>query len=204
MKKNKYEYEYDCMMKEETKNIKIINDKFTKSDVDLIITGKCSYGAFLWQKEIVSEIKMYITYLGFIDSLIIRELKEMEWNKKFDDNKGYEKHQNKHNYYIEQRHKLIKIIETNTNMVFKVELFKYIINGIPASKNFDLLYKDIQSNEYQENLQLEFINAYNNGFIKEGLIEYKYINERFEKYCNEINEHKNNNKKRLEKLKLNN
>ena len=199
---NKNEFEYIRMIKKNINNLKKINDKFTKADADLFIKGKCSCDAVLWQEELLSEMNLYITYLGFLDSLILKERNEMNWFEKFDDCKNYEIHKEKYDYYIEQRNKLIELITKKTKIVSHFRFMNELLNTIPASDKFKLLYNDRQINHYHLDLQLKFINAYNTGFMNQDYFNYEYINHQFEKYCGEIDRHKDNNNKKLAKIRL--
>ena len=58
-------------MKRNYKELKHISDKETKSAIEFINTGSTTYGAFLWQQKLVNQMKIYITYLGYIDSFIV-------------------------------------------------------------------------------------------------------------------------------------
>lgn len=199
---NKNEYEYNHMMKKVTKDIKKIDDEYMDAQSDMIAKGECSYGAFLWQQKIVSEIKFYITHLGLLDALIVSEEKGMEWDKEFSNIESYKEHKEKYNYYIIQRNKLLKILESSTDIIFQFNFIKNVLESIPASDKFNLLYEDMNSNHYQLKLQLEFINAYNVGFMQEGYVKYAYITRQFEKYYEQIEEHKCDNNAKLAQLKL--
>ena len=199
---NKNEKQYNNMMKLATKEMKKVNDTFTKAEYDLIVTHRCQYDGFLWQKELVSEMKLYITYLGLIDALILNEKKKMNWYIEFKDDKRYKKHEEKYNYYMEQRKKLLIIIDSNTKIRENFRFIGDILGSIPASNEFYRLYKDMDEGEYQFDLQLQFINAYNTGFMQRFQVNYEYISNQFEKYNKEIEEHRENNKQQIAQLKL--
>lgn len=171
----------------------------------MIIHKKCSYGAILWQKELVSEMKIYITYLGFIEALIIETKKNIDWNKNFNNEDSCREYEKKYSYYLEQRKKLLTIINSQTKLAKDLSLgtvLNKVLDYMPISDGFNILYKDMKINHYSLNLQLEFINAYNTGMMQNGYISYDYVTEQFEKGHEAIDTHKNNNKKKIAQLKL--
>ena len=56
------EIAYLKMVKETYKDLIKINDTFTNAEIDLIELGHNSYDGFLWQREILAEYKLFITY----------------------------------------------------------------------------------------------------------------------------------------------
>lgn len=199
---NKNEFLYDYKMKKSVKALERIDNEYTKADIDMISKGSCSYGAFLWQEKLVNEMKMYITYLGFIDSLIMNEKNDVEWDDKFNNNESKKEHQKKWNYYIEQRNKVLQIIKKETGIVNEFRFWQENLETIPLSDKFDLMYQDLKSRQYQLSLQLEFINSYNNGFKQLGYIEYERLNEKFYKSHEQIKSHQETNKKKVDKIRL--
>lgn len=188
------------MLEINVKSLNEISDKYTKAELDFISNGECTFGAFLHQEELVSEIKIYISYLGFIDGLIMREREGIEWDEKFKQMESKDEHLRKYNYYLEERNKLIKIIENQTAMtkLVRFEFLSEVLATVPAFDKFDLVYQDLKKNDYQLNLQLEFINSYNTGFAQCGWVDYERLAEKFEESYREIETHKSYNKKRVE------
>ena len=70
-KLNKNEKAYKIMMKRNLKELKKISNDIKRTSIEFIEKGKTGYNAFRWQKELVGEIKLYITYLGYLDSMLL-------------------------------------------------------------------------------------------------------------------------------------
>ena len=80
---NKEEHKYIKEIKKDKKELNKINNKFTKAEAKAIFSGTLSYRASLEIDEMETEIDLYITYLGYLDSLINEQKEKYDFNKKF-------------------------------------------------------------------------------------------------------------------------
>lgn len=182
---NKNEIVYRYMMSKNVKNLGKVDDEFTKAKIDEIIDGECRYDAFLWQRELLSEMKIYITYLGFIDSLIMSTKK---------------------NIYLDTRNQLLDLIKKNTKLFGITNPFEFMkdeLEVMPLSKKFNLIYDDMLINRYQYDLQREFMKAYNAGYELCNLVDFHSISKIFKNTVEKAETHKVYNKRKVVQTKLN-
>ena len=201
---NENERAYKNMLKKAVKKYKKINDEKTNADISMIINKSCSYAAFSWQEELVTEMKLYITYLGFIEALIIELQEYMDEYKEYNDCQKYKDVEEKYYFYVEEREKLIKIINSQTRLGNDTtfEVVKEVLEYMPVKDGFKVLRCDMRIHKYQLDLQQEFMDAYDAGFMQKDFISYEFVNEQFEKSREEITKHKANNKKFVAQIKL--
>lgn len=106
--------------------------------------------------------------------------------------------QNQCAQHMSKREELIKNYkEVNPNdLPFVLE----IITHYPSYQAFQRLYTDLDENQYQLPLQLEFINAYNNGYIMASKVDTDIVFDRYESMFQELRNHKDKNKQKAKKL----
>ena len=201
---NENERAYKNMLKKSVKEYNSINDEKTNADISMIINKSCSYGAFSWQKELIVEMKIYITYLGFIEALLIEAQEYMDEYKEYNDCQKYKECEEKYYFYEEQREKLIKIIKSQTRLGNDTtfEIVTEVLEYMPVKDGFKVLRSDMRTHKYQLDLQQEFMDAYNAGFMQKDFITYEFVTEKFENSLEAIAKHKNNNKKLVAQIKL--
>lgn len=200
MKKNEYIVELEKTFKKNIKLLKKVDNEHTKYLIDLKKYNRASEGAFLWQQRILSEMNIYITYLGYLDGLIIESNRRIEWYKKFKRKEKELKYKNCVSRYLSERKELIKKIKEDTD-IYHFDYMNNILETIPSCDTFIFLYNDIRQNQNQLKLQLIFINAYNNGLKMEGRVDLENFTKLFEESIVEIGVHRGKNKLKIAKTK---
>lgn len=200
MKKSEYIVELEKTFKKNIKLLKNVDNEHTKYLIDLKKYNRASEGAFSWQQRILSEMNIYITYLGYLDGLIIEGNGRIEWYKKFKHKEEELKYKNCVSRYLSERKELIKKIKEDTD-IYHFDYMNNILETIPSCDTFAFLYNDIRQNQNQLKLQLIFINAYNNGLKMEGRVALENFTKLFEESIVEIGVHRGKNKLKIAKTK---
>lgn len=198
--RNKNKLEYNLSMKQAARDIMKMNDTVTKTKHHLMIKEEDSDQVILWQKQLLAEMKLYITYLGLIDALIVTEKEKIKRNQGSLRINLDQEPTEKIYIYLEQRKNLLRMIERETS-IKQLSFINDILNSIPAFNQFQLFYQDIYYHHYELKLQLQFMNTYHYGFMQEKYVNYENITEQFERYCEEIQIHKSKKQKQLQKRK---
>lgn len=203
-KLNKNEKAYKIMMKRNLKELKKISNDIKRTSIEFIEKGKTGYNAFRWQKELVGEIKLYITYLGYLDSTLLEIGERIDSLNKIEiKNDEVFELKNKYKKLLDKRKQVVKMIKNNTSIYRYLNFADEVISEIPSSTKFYKVYDDMKIMHYTFDIQLEFINAYNNGcFAQKNSVRTSCIDNLFEKSQQEITECRYNNKSSIQRAKL--
>lgn len=204
MKKlNKNEKTYKTMMQKNYKKLKLLLDDEVKSEIEFINNGETSYDAFRWQKKLIRQIRIYITYLGYIDSLIVDINQSLNFYS--DDEihlSDIDRLKKEYEEIMQKRNKLLNLIKDNTSMIVDLNFADEVLNEVPSLSKFNLIYNDLKINEYQLNLQAEFIEAYNLFFLKRNKVRSECIEQTFNQYQKLLTEHNEQNEEKIEQAKI--
>lgn len=198
MKKD--DLKYMLVMKHITRKLKSVDNKFNRADIDLATNGKCSFGAFLWQERLIVEMGIYIYYLGYLDGLLTTEKQAIEWDTKFNNEEERRRHEQKYKDYINKRNDWVAKIDNETRLMRDLDFLADVLNHIPSYEKFNHLYDDMYQNPYQLELQLQFMNYYNTGFMKRSYVDYQYITKQLDICLKDIYANRENNKLKLKKI----
>lgn len=201
-KLNKNEKVYKLMMKRNYKELKHISDKEAKSSIEFINTGSTTYDAFLWQQKLVNQMKIYITYLWYIDSLIVNISNLLKSYRVIDEATNKNELNQRYNEIVTKRKAVLKLIEDNTSLNLHLAFTKDVLNEIPSFSKFKLVYDDLKINHYQLKLQIEFINAYNSGFSQNENVREEYMEQIFNQYHSFLTEYCKENEAKIARVKL--
>jgi len=199
-KKSNKEFDILKQLKQATKNLKLIENIDYISDLELKKYNSTSTHTFLWQEKIVNEFKLFITMLGFIDGEIDDIERQISFHTTFNNLEQIEYLNEDKLFFLEIR----KNILNNYNKINKKKDPRFIdeiIEYYPSHKYFNRFYEDIMENRYGLNLQIEFINAYNFGYTKEGKVNFNYIYSEYIKLYNELNNYKEEKNNKIKKIK---
>ena len=195
---NKEEHKYINEMKKNKKELNKINNKFTKAEAKAIFSGTISYRASLEIDEMETEIDLYITYLGYLDSLIEEQKQKYDFNKKFNDEEECNLASKKINYFQQEKENLIKLIKSNTKLFNRSAINESILNTDTVLNNLINVYKNNKNSRYI----LNFIKCYIKGYQRCNNVDYNYITNYFDKYSRLVNIHREKNKNNLTKIRM--
>lgn len=194
------------MFRKNVKLMKQISNQYTKADMDFIFYGKCSYNGNLREQKLVSEMKIYIDYLGFIDGLLMHEAEKIEQVSAAENEESKSECQQRYHSYLEQRNKLIRIIESQTAMgnthSIHFQFLKEVLESIPASEKFYLIRQNRAPERSYRELQMEFMDSYYAGFSQCDYIDYQKLTDLFETSIQSIEAHKLKNQQKIAQARL--
>ena len=188
-KKHNTEEELLKQLKKATKNLKLIENIDSNSEIELSIYKTTSKPAFLWQEKIVNEYKLFVTMLGVIDGFIDSINRQINFDSKFDHTKAVNAQLNELSRFLNYRKLILSNYKCITNTKGP-QIIESVIYESPSYIRFNECYKDSIKDHYQLNLQIEFINAYNNGYIKEGRIKFDRVFNKYIELYEELKEYK--------------
>ena len=154
---SKEEHKYIKEIKKDKKELNKINNKFTKAEAKAIFTDTLSYRTSLEIDEMETEIDLYITYLGYLDSLINQQKQKYDFNKKFNYIDDCNLDNQKINFFREEKNNLIKIIKNNTKIFKRTSIDENIFNNDNILDDLTDIYKNNKNSRYI----LSFIKCYN-------------------------------------------
>lgn len=181
-------------------NLKSIEDIECNSDIEFNIYKQTSTPMFLWQEKIVNEYKLFVTIIGFIDGLIDNIHRRIVFEENFNNFSEINQLIKQKTPLLEKRKKVLEDYN-NINKRKLPNFIDKILEECPSYKGFNECYEDIVKNNYQLDLQIEFINAYNFGYTKEGRVNFNYIFEEYMKLYEELVQFKNKKRDKVKKIK---
>ena len=120
--------------KNAVKVIKQLDDEITKRESDLIKFGQASSRCNLETDQLDSQMKIYVTYLGYLDALIFTKKGEIDcdWSRNLCEDENLLKE------YLNQRHKVLGVIKHK--MVYRkmVDKIDEIFSNLSISCGFNL------------------------------------------------------------------
>ena len=194
--KNHYEKDILYLMNKYINSLKNINLIYTISDIESIKYGNTSYPDTLYKSQSINTLCFFGVVLGYIDS-------NMDYLNNLINNFKYDKndllfYQNLLLNYIDIRKKICINLKNNEYGMFKnfYELFYK-----ESSYNYFSQLFDLKDNIYTSVEKLDIINAYINGYTNYKKYDLFNIYLNYIKLFNELNEFKNKNKEKFEKIK---
>ena len=195
---NKEEHKYIKEIKKDKNELNKINNRFTKAEAKAIFSGTLSYRTSLEIDELETEIDLYITYLGYLDSLINHQKQKYDFNKKFNYIDDCNLDNQKIKYFREEKNNLIKIIKNNTKIFKRTSIDENILNNDTILDDLTDIYKNNKNSRYI----LSFIKCYIKGYQRCNNVDYNYISNYFDKYSRLINIHREKNKNNLTRIRI--
>ena len=193
------EEEYINYVKNSIKVVKQIDDEITKKESDLIKFGKARSRCNLETDKLDAQMKIYVTYLGYLDALIFCIKDDIDRGGRID----LYKEKLKLEKYLNQRNKVLKIIKLKMVYRTTVHNIDEILEEVPSFTKFNLIYDYLKDNSFSVNTHdIEFITSYNIGFAKRYGFSYEFMTNMFETSCAEIDIHNSKNVKKLAKVKV--
>lgn len=187
------EKNYKEEMEKNNEQLKKLSDDFARTSIELDLTNKTIHCGGRDELEIIGEEKLYITYLGYIDSLLIDLRSDIEMELAFEDYVEVAKKENKYKKIMNKRNELVRLIKENTNIFEYFDFAEQIINKVPSLSEFGMIYDNILSSRRNLNTKLEFISAYNHGCREYQYASLENMNEIFNECHNDLREHRLNN-----------
>ena len=195
---NKEEHKYIKEIKKDKKELNKINNQFTKAEAKAIFSGTLSYSSNLEIDEMETEIDLYITYLGYLDSLINEQKENYDFDKKFNRIDDCNLASKKIKYFREEKNNLINIIKNNTKIFKRTSIDENIFNNDTILEDLTDIYKNNKNSRYI----LSFIKCYIKGYQRCNNVDYNYISNYFDKNSRLINIHREKNKNNLTRIRI--
>lgn len=185
-KKNRKLKLYKDFLNGNLNNLKRINATSTRAVMEIKLKKETSIPAFDWQEKIVSLNNIFVMMLGIIDARNDDYKRILEFKRRFNNKEDIEHIELKQKKISEYRVKILKdyncICEKND-----IEVIKETMMCNPSYKNFDNLFRDMQTNSYNLVIQGQLISAYMFGYNNS---LYIYLNDIISYYNQIINEYK--------------
>ena len=159
----------------------------------------------------------FITMIGYIDSKIRDERERINFNSSFlpiDDSCNERKHYDEiekskeriAHYLIDREEVLDDYHSIMSEMTSEKEFIDSILKEAPSYLNFGKLYEDSDMREYQQDLNANFVNSYNVGFITKDYYgentSYEQRINQFRRLFSELSIHVNTNKAAVDSVKV--
>lgn len=176
-----------------------IDDTYTNHDIDLIVKGSASIPGVLWQEEIMSKYHFFVIFIGVIDGLLDDIKRESTFYSYFCHSEDIvSKMKNLQNQYKEFLEKRRVILDDFKSLPCDGPKFvNEVIEHVPSYEKFSLAYEDIKSTSYTLFLQLEFIDAYHNGYKSAKWVNFETVFMEYQKLLASIFEKKSENEKKV-------
>ena len=179
---NNFEYEINDAM-EDMRQIKIAEE----NGID--ITSSVLNRIKKW-----AEMKLYITYLGYIDFLVLKEKERMGWSLELKEDENYRQARDSYMERLKQREEILNIILNETDIFKRFDDMGDILTSVPAMSRFHLFYQNIMNKELGFNVDfenpLQFINIYNIGFMNADSIDFNSAIQQFSTFREELGQEK--------------
>ena len=141
------------------------------------------------------EVEMYITYLGYIDSVLMGIKDYIKEQKEINDYKEVTLKENEYKEILKKRSELVKIIKEDTDIFKYFNFAEQVVNKVPSFLEFGIIYNEIFTGREDLSAEIDFINAYNKGLTKYSFTRFEDMNEIFNECYDELSEYYSNNKK---------
>ena len=141
------------------------------------------------------EVEMYITHLGYIDSVLMGIKDYIKGKKGINGYKEVTLKENEYKEILKKRFELVKIIKEDTDIFKYFNFAEQVVNKVPSFLEFGIIYNEIFTGREDLSAGIDFINAYNKGLTKYSFTRFEDMNEIFNECYDELSEYYSNNKK---------
>lgn len=191
--------EKELIEKLEISGTKLLENYNKNNDLKISMKERnyCTYSALLWQEILVNGFNLYATVLALIDYRIINyKQKSHHYNQI--NNLNY-------NDYMEDLYiKRTEVAEELHSLINNDSICKSIIesiNSMPCCKTFGDVSGEMEENETNLNIHMNFMQSYNNGFSLSSFVELEKILSIYDLIKEEIDITKKDNEEKLQRVK---